>query len=216
MEITIGLFIGLLVLGVLYQLFVYFRKEVERPQAAMTVEQSTLTLLRWLQRDIADTNLQSIRSLPNASNPTALPALIMESPRDDVDHLVMSSFGTVTWKKFVYYQLQPVPGKSGVGQLVYDERTDGVEIEPGKPALLTTGSTSHHRVLATDLVVGTPGDHTGFRACWLDGSGGAHDFDDAATTRAEPVVVFMTLSDTSGSTGKKTTRQLELRVKPQN
>lgn len=216
MEITIGLFLFSLILLVVYQLFVYFRREMERPQASMSMEQSTLQAMRWLQRDLADTNLQSIRSVPNASNPGAYPGLVMESPRDDADHLIMTTFGTVQWKKFIYYQLRPAPGKPGVGLLTYDEDASGVGVEPGAPPTVSIGASGHHRVLAGNVVLGGPGDHTGLHVFWNDSSGTAHDFDDAPTARGEPVNVSLTLTDLSAATGKATTRKLLLQVKPQN
>lgn len=214
-EMAVGLFLITVVLLTIYQLFVYFRREAEHPLAATGIEQTSLQIVRWLQRDLSETNLQTIRSAPNSTR-HEYPALVMESPRDDQDRLTMTGFGVVQWKKYLYYQLSPIPGRTDVGQLTYDEDSGGIGVEPGGPPGLTVAAGSHHRVLANNVVIGHPGEHVGFYPYWKDSGGTPRDFEDAATSRAEPVVVELTLQDASTATGKKTVKRFQVQAKPQN
>ncbi|MHB2016008.1 MAG: hypothetical protein ACYCW6_03570 [Candidatus Xenobia bacterium] len=171
-----------------------FRRSAERPRAMMAMEEGTFGVLSRLTRDLGETNLQSIR--------TASGTLVMESPRDDQDHLCMSPFGTVQWKKYAYYQLQPD------GHLTCDDSANGVTVEPAGPPSMTTAKSRHYRVLANHV--------SEFKVFWTDAHGNPQDFGDAATARGEPVVVQLTLTDVSQSTGKATVRHVGVQVKPQN
>lgn len=206
-ELSVGMFVGGLVLLVIYQVFAMFRRSAEAPMASMDIEGSTMAVTRWLQRDLAETNLQSIRSKG------ALGTLALESPRDLNDQLSLSNLGTVTWKKFLFYSLQPVPGATGRYQLTYDESTVGVNVEPGAPPSPPSSPTQRYRVLGTWFAPPAEG---GFRVYWNDASGTPHDFDNAANQRGEPVCVSFVLQTTSDATGNKTRRVVVLRVRPQN
>ncbi len=194
-ELLAAMFIGGMIVAVTFSLFANFRRAGERPRAMTGMEESSLGILHRLERDLAETNLQSIRS-------TAGGTVACISDRDDEDHLLMSGFGTVRWTRFVYYQLQPGHG------LTYDDSTSGIGPEPVGPLAATIPPGPHHRVVAPNA--------TDFRVYWLDGSSQKQDFQDGATQRGEPVVVDLTLSDVSESTGRQTVRHISLRVKPQN
>jgi Prokaryotic N-terminal methylation motif len=206
-EISVGMFVGGLVLLVIYQLFALFRRGAEAPMASLDMEGSTLAVTRWLQRDLAETNLQSIRS--NSASGT----LAFESPRDLNGHLCINDLGTVEWKKFAFYSLQPVSGSSDRYQLVYDESTAGVQVEPGAPPAPPSSPSPRYRVLGTSFVRPADG---GLRVFWTDASGSEHDFGDAASQRGEPARVSLVLQTTSGATGNQTKRVVAFDVKPQN
>jgi prepilin-type N-terminal cleavage/methylation domain-containing protein len=216
-EVLVGIFIGGIILTVIYELFILFGREAERPMASMTIEQSSLTASRWISKDLAETNLQSIRSYPSTANKNVYPALIMESARDiNDDKFQMSAFGTPAWKKFVYYQVEKSSTKPGVGDLTYDEDATGVGVEPGGPSVFPAPHSKKFRVIATDLQLGNPGQHVGMYAYWNDSSNNPHDFESTNAERAEPVNVALTFVDTSPRTGKQTLRKLLLQIKPQN
>lgn len=222
MEMIVSMALGILVLGVLVTLFFHFRGESEEPLASMDMEQSTLYLMSYLQRELSETNLQSIRSLPNESG------VALESARDDKDALSFSAFGTVLWKKFVYFQVKPItppvalPAKvtvgsaqvtPGQGEMDYDDDTSGVGVEPGKPGAAPSSS-SHHRVLAHNFFIDTTSHQMGCNVYFPDDAGNPHAFTD--TERGEPVCVAITLLDVSSRTGQPTVRKLFMQVKPKN
>jgi hypothetical protein len=211
-------------LGVIIRFFFQFSRESESPIASASMEQSTLQVTRWLQRSLSETNLQSIRSLPNDGG------VAMESPRDLNDNLCFTGFGTVLWKKFIFFQVKKgsstvaLPPKvlvgssqitPAVGELEYDEDTSGVAAEPGGPAALTpSGVSARHRVLSNNFLIDTTGNLMGCSVYYPDASGNPQAF--TATQRGEPVCVALTLMDLSGRTGKPTVRKLLMQVKPEN
>ena len=206
-EVVVASFMAVLVLGTILELFAYFRKTAEAPIASMDAEQATLAAIRWLQRDLAETNLQSIRSQSAAGQ------VAFESPRDAIDHLCLSDVGTVQWKKFVYYRLQPFPGHPGRYQLLYDESTSGVGVEPSAPPAAPSGASTRSRVLGTWFA--SPADG-GLKVTWADSGGTQHDFGDSAAQRGEPVTVSFVLQTTSDATGKQTQRSVLFHARPQD
>lgn len=213
-ELIVASFIGLLALGVLVQAFIMFNRQSETPLASMSMEQSTLYVMRMLQRDIGETNLQSIRSLPNAGG------FVLESPRDNRDFLKFSDFGAVQWQKFVSYRVQPAKSQSNaprgitLSELVYDETTAGVRTCPSFAPDVPFGTPSpgRQRAVAHNVAAG------GGKGCDVyfpdPTSGQPTPFD--GTRRGEPVCVHLSLLDISSRTGKATTRELFMMVKPRN
>jgi hypothetical protein len=229
-EVMIASFIAALVMYSVYLMFNSFRSGGANAHAQMNMEESTFAALSRLQRDLTETNLQSIRS-----NATNLPCLAFESARDDGDKLTMTAFGIVKWTKFVFYQMEAMPGTNPPrGQLTYDDTITGVVAEPSAPPSFPLAAGLHHRVLGQNFVLGPPGSHTvtlkmnavrgpmsedvvaGFYPYWLDSTNTKHDFGDGATDRGEPVHVDMALIDYSPNTGQPTVRVLSIEVKPQN
>jgi type II secretory pathway pseudopilin PulG len=223
-EMIVAIVLGMLVLGLLVRQFVIFRRESENPLASMGMEQSTVTLLRTLTRELTETNLQSIRSLPHDSG------VVMVSARDDKDNLCFTPQGTVAWKKYVFYQVNdahstevlPAQIQVGstqvapvVGELDYDESTTGISVEPtGPPSLSPSAASGRHRVVAHNLLMDKTSGLSGCSVYYLDSSNAPHAFTDK--DRGEPVCVNITLMDASGRTGQATVRKLFLQVKPKN
>ena len=233
LELIVSMALGLLILGLLISLFIQFRRESEQPLASMDMEQSTIYMMRWLQRELTETNLQSIRTLPNDTG------MALESARDAVtpneDRLSFTQIGTVQWKKFVYFQVKPIAApltpppphvKVGsailnnpkLGELTCDEDTAGVGIESSKPPLPPpAGLPGRHRVLARNFLVDTtaPGS-SGFKIYWTDDAGNPQGFGDLPTQRREPVCLALTLMEVSSRTGQPTVRKIFMQVKPKN
>ena len=70
LELTIAMFIFLLIMAAVYYLFTGGRRQAERPRATAQIQESLAQVVRYLQRDLSETNLQTIRSFPNASYPS--------------------------------------------------------------------------------------------------------------------------------------------------
>jgi hypothetical protein len=207
-------------LGVMVYLFFSFSKQSEQPLATMSMDQSTFTVVRWLQRDLAETNLQTIRSLPNESG------VIMESARSLTnDQLMLSPFGTVDWQKYVQYQVKPTsterPLPQGVqlGALHYDERARSAnEAQTPEPSFpdgpITSGIPERHKELSRSFMITDNATKLGLAVYWVDSSNAVRQF--TATERGEPVCVMMSLLEISPRTGQPTIRRVPLQVKPRN
>lgn len=219
-EVLIAGALATAVLGVIIYLFFSFSRGAEQPLASMSMDQSTFTIIRWLQRDLAETNLQSVMSLPNESG------VVLESARDITnDRLLFSPFGTVQWTKFVQYQVKPTttdkPLPEGVqlGSLHYDERAlttaEASTPEPAFPAgPITSGVPERHKELGRVFMITDSGKRMGMRVYWTDPSNNAHEF--TATERGEPICVVLSLLEVSPRTGQPTIRRVPLQVKPRN
>lgn len=218
-EVLIAGSLATAVLGVIIYLFFNFSRQAEQPLATMSMDQSTFTIIRWLQRDLAETNLQSVMSLPNESG------VILETARDILnDRLIFSPFGTVEWQKYVQYQVKPtttdkpLPPGVQLGALHYDERPrTGTEIqpEPSFPtAAITAGVAERHKELGRMFMISDSGKRMGMSVYWTDPSNVVHQF--TATERGEPICVVLSLLEVSPRTGQPTIRRVPLQVKPRN
>lgn len=244
-EVIVAGFIAVAMTGVIIWSFLQFRRGSEQPMATMTMEQSTMQIVRWLQRDLAETNLQTIRTLEGESG------VVFESPRDKNDQLKMQDMGVVHWQKHVFFWVNPrtdqppLPAKVqvgsetitsfGLGELRYDEvflASPGggavVGLEPAAPTgtfVALNGPPSgadpeRTKVLGRNFLVNKTANLRGLAVFWRDANGAPQPFANngapGTVTRGEPVVVQMTFLDISPSTGQPTVRQLELVVKPKN
>lgn len=227
-ELIVVATLGVLVLGVTLRLYFNFRREAERPQASMSMEETTITVVRWLQHDLAETNLQSILSLPNEAG------VVMESPRDLNDVLQFNpTTGLVAWQKFLYYEVKenlnpsvPLPSSvmkgsvrvtPGLGRLTCNEAPAGppLPIEPGQPPSSPAFDSRRSRVLAHNLLIDKGAPALGLAVYFMDPiSNTPRQF--TARDRGEPVCVALYMLDISGRTGQATTRTLHLQVKPKN
>lgn len=219
-EVVVAGALATAMLGVIVYLFFNFSRQAEQPIATMTMDQSTFAVIRWLQRDLAETNLQTIMSLPNESG------VIFESPRRITDDkLMFSSFGTVEWQKYVQYQVKPTttdrPLPQGVqlGALHYDERPrqgpEATTPEPSFPtSAITSGVAERHKELGRSFMITDNATRMGLHVYWTDSSNAVRQF--TATERGEPVCVMLSLLEVSPRTGQPTIRRVPLQVKPRN
>lgn len=119
-EMLVAMVVALLIVGCTLYLFLQSKYDMERPRASYSVQEDALSVARWLQNDLTETNLQSVASFPNAKYAAEPPGLSFESPRSLADNtLMVSTFGNVSWSKYVYYTLQPVDAQ--VGNLIRKE-----------------------------------------------------------------------------------------------
>ena len=225
-ELVVASAMGIMVLGVIVMALIQFRRQAESPAAIMSMEQSTFYFMRLLQRDLSETNLQSVRSLPGGTG------VVMASPRDLADSLQLNALGLVDWKKFIYYRVAEVTSKvplpttvklgnasvrPGTGELSYDEDYSDSRIgaEPRGPGSSPVLKPGKHRVLAHNMLIDKSNENAGLSVYYVDRlSNAERPFTD--TQQGEPVCVAINLMDVSSSTGKPTIRRLLMQVKPKN
>jgi hypothetical protein len=216
----VALFVGGLMLTVIYQMFITFGRQSQHPFVANAAEESMLTVAQTLQRDLIETNLQTVRSFPNSANPNEPPGLILESPRDSNDVLQLGPFtpgdvrpgSQVLWQKWVYYSLRPNVKKPGFSELTRDEQVlpkqaaqqaqlgvnKYVTVMPFAPTDTPTTANvdpKRHRVLTTSMLSPNPPADVqgGFYIYWNDAAGD-HPFEAPATGRGEPVIAVLTIN----------------------
>ncbi|MFN8610242.1 MAG: type II secretion system protein [Vulcanimicrobiota bacterium] len=166
------------------------QSQSQEPLQLVEQEQTGQYVLQLLQRDLLETNLQSLRSLPDG--------FICESPRDFQDVIRFNDFGTVSWQKFVRYQLEG-------GELVLDQSDSGLTLEPGQAPDPFPAIAQYRRVLARDL--------EGLRLTYPAG-GADHPF--STSQRGEPACLSFNLRSQNPQTGRVSLTHLQTRVKPRN
>ncbi|HEY3997374.1 MAG TPA: hypothetical protein VGO93_00820, partial [Candidatus Xenobia bacterium] len=115
-EMVLSMFMVAVILSACAVLLVTQQNNSEKPRAAMAAEEDVLHVVRTLQQDLEETDVQSIRSFPAGSDTAA--GLSLESPRTLSGSTVRDAqvggpsgsldvgvFGVVRWHKFVYYHL---------------------------------------------------------------------------------------------------------------
>ncbi len=182
--------LAILMVVVLTTMHNRFQNQSQEPLELADQEQTGQRLLQLLQRELLETNLQSLRSLSNG--------FCCESARDFQDVLRFNDFGTVSWQKFVRYQVD-------AGQLVLDQTDIGLGLEPSQPPDPFTPDPKSHRVLARALDTLTVAYHD---------ASGDHPF--TANGRGEPVVLSLNLKSVNPHTGRSTLTHLQTSVKPRN
>jgi prepilin-type N-terminal cleavage/methylation domain-containing protein len=171
-EVLIAMFLSGLILYVVYSMYVHSRNQVERPMATSAIETTSMTLQRWLQDDLSEVNIQTLRTFPNTDNPSEPPGMSFESPRttgdsNPPDELRFGKFGVPLWQKYVYYTLKARSDNPQMGELIRCEMklnegnpspVDGTYLMPMASTVLpsaASGSTAQktRRVLAGDLML---------------------------------------------------------------
>lgn len=113
-EMIVAMGVALVVMTCAYALYRENRLMLEKPRASYSLQDDLLAGTRWIQRDLSETNLLSIRTFPNSSAPDEPPGMAMLSPRSAIDEvLVLSEYGGVRWQKYIYYTLEPVDATTG-------------------------------------------------------------------------------------------------------
>jgi Tfp pilus assembly protein PilW len=238
-ELVIAMFISLLILGATYELFVNQHRLAERPRASMAVQEGMAQAVRWLQKDLSETNLQTIRTYTSTSD--GGPGLSMESPRhmESPDRLEMGTLGIVKWQKFVYYTLIPRADGYGTGRLVRREGDIAanvasppagdpqhrIPVASSNPPSTASCAASRERTLAQNVMLAygkaptlTLGPQGGFYVYWPDFSSGASPKEQlfTDTLRGEPVLVQLYFKDHSPTTGRETVLTYRMSITPRN
>ena len=189
-EMVVVSSLAILMVVVLTTIHSRFQHQSQEPLELADQELTGQRLLQSLQRELLETNLQSLRSLQNGFS--------CESARDFQDALHFNDFGTVSWQKFVRYQVEG-------GQLVLDQTDTGLALEPTQPPDYFPPDPKIHRVLAHNLDTLKVGYHD---------ATGDHPF--TASGRGEPVMLALNLKSTNPHTGRSTVTHLQTSVKPRN
>lgn len=159
LELTIYMFLFLLLGFCAMQLFTLGRGAQSSTISSYVVSGQTDTAMRWLRRDFQETSLPTIRVYDNP------PGCALVSARDsselDNSKLNVSPYGAPLWTKEVFYTLQ-VPAGGRTGQLVRWERAladserDFVPRAPaGLPSAIPGGTKTQRVLLHTALAPNT-------------------------------------------------------------
>jgi hypothetical protein len=227
-ELMVYAFLTVLILGVVFRMMVLNRRQMERPAATFRTQQELLTAHRYLERDIEETRLSSIRIYPNSSHPNALPGISLSSPRSiEDDSLKLSPTGFPVWQKTVYYFLEKDPRRPSSARLV---RREGVI--SGYPSAVPLASyheparapfnRRRERVVARSLLLPMEsipllsrrlGPAGGFEAYFSD-AWGRRSLDDFRNYRMLSVILWA--GSVSQTTGKPTVLNYPIQVVPRN
>ena len=113
-EMAVATGVAMVILACAYLLYHQNRLLLEKPRASFNVQDDLMAATRWIERDLSETNLLTVRTYPNPTRKDEPPGLSLESPRRTFDEaLVMSEFGGVRWQKYVYYTVEPVDAMTG-------------------------------------------------------------------------------------------------------
>ncbi|MFH0802331.1 MAG: hypothetical protein V2A78_08120 [bacterium] len=227
-ELMIYAFLTVLILGVVFRMMVLNRRQMERPAATFRIQQELLSVHRYLERDLEETRLSSIRIYPNSSHPNALPGISLASPRSiDDDTLKLSPTGFPIWQKIIYYFLEKDPRHSSTARLVRREGTIS-----GYPSALPLASSyepstapsnrRRERIAAKSLLL--PGEKIpllsrqlgpagGFEVYFSDARGG-RSLDDFRNYRL--ITIILWAGAVSQTTGKSTVLSYPIQVVPRN
>jgi len=228
-EMLIYAFLLLLILGVVFRMAIQGRRSSERPMASYRLQQNLMAAQKYLQQDLRETRLCTIRIYPNPSNPAAKPGISMASPRSiATGDLMLTPSGTPLWQKIVYYCLENDPGNAATGSLIRKEGS-----LPGLPSANPVASAyepsqapcdkKHCRTVAKCIYM--PGRVIDILGKDLKETGGfVAYFSDAAETRKSAtdyqschlVNVILIAGETSQATGKLTVLEYPVKVVPRN
>jgi len=228
-EMLIYAFLLLMILGVVFRMAIQGRRNAERPMASYRLQQNLMAAQKYLQQDLRETRLCTIRIYPNPSSPDAKPGISMASPRSiATGDLKLTPSGTPLWQKVVYYCLEGDPANPATGSLVRKEGT-----LPGLPSANPAASPyepsqapcekKHCRTVAKCIYM--PGQTIDVLGKDLKEAGGlVAYFSDAAGTRKSAtdyqschlVNVILIAGETSQATGKLTVMEYPVMVMPRN
>lgn len=230
-EMVVAMGVAMIILASAYILYRENRLLLEKPRAAFSVQDDLMAATRWLERDLSETNLLSVRAFPNAANPDEPPGLSLLSPRRRYDEaLVLSEYGGVRWQKYVYYTLEPVDGITGNLVRVEGDLTDQPSpLDAGHRMPMPSGKTpsrggdgATRRVVAHNLLLANPQIPTGAApmsgpgfSVTLRGSGGVSPLQGTAPNDGA-LQVDLRVYALSKVTGKPSALVTRLIVTPRN
>lgn len=245
-EMIIAMGITVLVMGAVAYMYRQSREQFEKPRASFSLQDDLVHLTAWLQSDLSESDLSTVRSYPNSKYASEAPGLSLESPRqmtDDAssavsaDALTTTPTGGVAWQKYVYYTLvpvdDPVQGSNVVGNVVRKEgllttdQTDPLDaawaFPVASPKLPSqAGTVASTRVVAHDVVL--PGTSVAAQM-GLDAAGGfkVTALQDGSPQPLsgtllpeQPVSVTLWVREISTATGKVSTLSVQLQILPRN
>jgi hypothetical protein len=145
LETLLSAAIGLLVLGVVYQLLYMSRVASSTAQQSYLTGQDTASSFRALQRELTDTSLASIVVRQSAQQ---LPCLSFLSAQQE-GGTRLGADGAPVWLKVVHYQLERRPGQTDVGTLIrYEQPLPATWTMPfPQPARLQPSGSGHEAIL---------------------------------------------------------------------
>ncbi len=143
-EIVVYSMLAMMVLGVVMSFFFVGQSNFEANSSSYLVSREAEVAVRWLQADLQEAALGSIRVYPNERHPGVPPGLSLASPRNLKNEFQTGDFGAPLWSTYVYYTLE------SNGNLVrWMEKHDfnGVPSASKKPPHETDGAKSSRVVL---------------------------------------------------------------------
>lgn len=229
MEMLVAMFIAMLIMSATLYMYVQGRAFMEKPRASYSVQEDLMKLSRWIQRDLAETNLQTVQSFPSNVAGSEPPGLCFESPRRmGDDALMFTPWGNVSWQKYVYYTLQPVNALTGNIVRIEGPLTDQpTPIDAGRHIPIVSGKTpsraSGGSVIARNVILPNVkvlgfadfDQYGGFKIT-TGLPGGPYVPLTGKNTYDEPIRIELAVLEISTTTGKTSALTMRLQVQPKN